>query len=99
MNSLGREKIFGELESVSEELSGFGVERIGLFGSQLRNEAGEDSDIDFLVVFEENSFDSYMGLKLFLEELFGVEVDLVIESDIRPELEGVKEDAEYVTPA
>ena len=40
-----------------------------------------------------------MGLKLFLEDLFDRSVDLVIESDVREELDHVKRDAEYVTPA
>jgi predicted nucleotidyltransferase len=51
------------------------------------------------VVFEENSFDDYMGLKFFLEDLFDRDVDLVIESDIRSELDHVKREAEYVSPA
>ena len=91
--------ILNVLKENLEELQSFGVERIGLFGSFLRGDANEESDLDFLVVFEENTFDDYMGLKLFLEDLFEKNVDLVIESDVREELDHVKRDAEYVTPA
>ncbi|MFB6116711.1 MAG: nucleotidyltransferase family protein, partial [Candidatus Nanosalina sp.] len=92
-------RVLEVLQENGEELKGFGVERIGLFGSFVRDEADEDSDLDFLVVLEENTFDDYMGLKLFLEDLFDRDVDLVIESDVREELDHVKRDAEYVTPA
>lgn len=91
--------ILNVLKENLEELQSFGVERIGLFGSFLRGDANEESDLDFLVVFEEDTFDDYMGLKLFLEDLFDRSVDLVIESDVREELDHVKRDAEYVTPA
>lgn len=93
------ETVFDQLKENSDKLREFGVERIGLFGSFLKGEQDPESDIDFLVELEENSFDNYMGLKLFLEELFDREIDLVIESDIREELGHVKEDAVYVTPA
>ena len=96
---MDKEDVFSTLEDHHKALKEFNVEKLGLFGSFVTGEADEDSDLDFLVVFEENSFDDYMGLKLFLEDLFDREVDLVIESDIREELDYVKRDAEYVTPA
>jgi hypothetical protein len=99
MEDLDSSSIINVLKENLEELQSFGVERIGLFGSFLRGDANEESDLDFLVVFEENTFDDYMGLKLFLEDLFDRSVDLVIESDDREELDHVKRDAEYVTPA
>ena len=45
----------------------------------LRGEQKEKSDIDILVEFEKGkkTFDNYMDLKFFLEEIFGVEVDLI----------------------
>jgi predicted nucleotidyltransferase len=99
MAALDRENIIETLESYEGDLKDFGVVRIGLFGSFLSGEFDESSDLDFLVKFEENSFDNYMKLKLFLEDLFDRDVDLVIESDVRPELEYVVEEAEYVSTA
>lgn len=99
MAALDRESIIETLESCEGDLKDFGVVRIGLFGSFLNGEFDESSDLDFLVKFEENSFDNYMKLKLFLEDLFDRDVDLVIESDVRPELEYVVEEAEYVSTA
>lgn len=62
----------------------FGVRHLGLFGSTARDEAREDSDVDVLVEFKEPaSFDGYMGLLFYLEELFGRKVDLVTETGLK----------------
>lgn len=63
----------------------FAVKHLALFGSTARGEAREDSDVDVLVEFEgPATFDGYMGLKLYLEELLGRKVDLVTESGLKP---------------
>lgn len=66
----------------------FGVKRIGLFGSFARGEELDKSDVDVLVEFAEGkkTFDNFMELKFYLEELFGRDVDLVIETAIKPRL-------------
>ena len=65
----------------------FAVRLLAIFGSVARNEAGSESDLDVLVEFVGRpTFHNYMGLKLFLEELFGVSVDLAIPSDLRAAL-------------
>jgi predicted nucleotidyltransferase len=46
-------------------LKKFKVKRIGLFGSYVRGEQKKDSDIDFLVEFEELNFDDFMDLFFF----------------------------------
>ena len=62
----------------------FGVMEIAIFGSYARGEQREDSDVDLIVNFKEGykTFDNYMDLKFYLEELFGKKVDLVIKSAI-----------------
>lgn len=69
----------------------FGVKRIGIFGSFARGEEKEDSDLDVLVVFEEGqkTFDNYMDLKFYLEDLFGREIDLVTERALKPQLKDI----------
>ncbi len=66
----------------------YGVKRIGIFGSFAREEQRADSDIDVLVDFEEGAktFDSFMELKFFLEDLFHRKVDLVTIKALRPQL-------------
>jgi len=63
-----------------------GVREIALFGSHAREEQDKGSDIDFVVDFHEKSFDTYMNLKYFLEDLFGCRVDLVVKDAIKPRL-------------
>jgi len=64
----------------------FGVAKIGVFGSFVRGEDRPDSDVDVLVVFRqgEKTFDNFMGIKFYLEDLFGRKVDLVTESALKP---------------
>jgi len=62
-----------------KEIEKFGVKRIALFGSFVRGEEREDSDIDLMVEFEEGrgGFKDYAGLIDYLEELLGAKVDLL----------------------
>ncbi len=59
----------------------------GIFGSFVRGEQKETSDIDILVDFEEDAdlFD-FTGLALFLEEKLNLRVDIVPERSLRKEI-------------
>jgi len=81
-----REEILKILEENQNVIRGYGVRRLGLFGSCARGEFNEVSDLDFVVEFEKKSFDAYMDLKLLLEKLFDCQVDLVISDSIKPRL-------------
>lgn len=81
-----REDIFKSISEHRDDISRFGVRKLGLFGSAVRDEATEKSDLDFLVEFETKTFDAYMDLKFYLEELFSCRVDLVIADSIKPRL-------------
>ena len=67
----------------------FSVQRIGIFGSYLRGNASEKSDIDLVVDLAEPTFDHYMDLKFYLEALFERPVDLVLFDTIKPRLKPV----------
>ena len=62
----------------------FGVKRIGIFGSYARGEQKETSDIDILVEFEVPTFDNFMDLIFYLEDLFDRKVDLVTTGGLSP---------------
>lgn len=65
----------------------FGVREIGLFGSAARDELRPDSDIDLLVDFDAPpTFDRYFGLKDWLEQALGREVDLVTPGGLKPRI-------------
>ncbi|ALA57377.1 nucleotidyltransferase family protein [Nitrospira moscoviensis] len=81
-----REQILGLIEQNRDTLKKFGVRRLGLFGSSARGEATSNSDLDFVVDLAEKSFDAYMDLKAYLEDLFGCRVDLVLADTIKPRL-------------
>lgn len=75
----------------------FGVSKIGLFGSSAKGLQEETSDVDILVEFEESSFDRFMELSFFLEELLGKNVDLVTTNGISPYIEtSVKKEVIWV---
>lgn len=76
----------------------YGVKRIGLFGSYARGTATAASDIDFLVELERLTFRDYMGLALFLEDLFEKDVDLLTPTSIKPGFKPyIEKETEYVT--
>jgi len=66
----------------------FHVRKIGVFGSFARGEEKEGSDIDVLIELEDRyeTFDNFMDLKFFLEDLFNRKVDLVTVEALRPQL-------------
>mgnify|MGYP002400859034 CR=1 FL=1 len=61
------------------DIRGFGVKQLGLFGSFVKNTPDNKSDVDLLVEFEEGkkTYDNFMNLSIFLEELLGRDVELV----------------------
>jgi predicted nucleotidyltransferase len=82
------EQIMRTLHVHRREIQEFGVKRIGLFGSYRTNTQHQKSDIDILVEFKKGkkTFDNYMELKFFLEQLFGRPVDLVIKEAVKLDL-------------
>lgn len=93
----------GILELIQEhgtEIRNFGVKRLGLFGSFARGRPHQDSDVDFLVEFDpgRKSFDAFMGLAFFLEELLGRRVELVTPESLSPHIgPHILREAKYVT--
>jgi len=82
-----KDKILLTIKAHKPELTAFGVDRIGLFGSYVRNEQSGKSDIDILVDFipEKETFDNYMTLYDYLEKLFSQEkIELVTINGLSP---------------
>jgi len=72
------------LKENKKKLKKFGVKRIGVFGSVVRGELKEDSDIDIVVEFERNRGDMYdfIGLIEFLEKLLNRRVDVLTKDGV-----------------
>jgi predicted nucleotidyltransferase len=65
----------------------YGVTDLALFGSTVRDAAGKESDLDILVAFDGPATSArYFGVLFYLEDLFGVPIDLVTKKALRPEL-------------
>ena len=74
------------------------IRRLSLFGSQLKGQAGPDSDIDLLVEFEPEHIPGLLGLagmEIELSEALGKKVDLRTAGDLsrhfRAEVVGMAE--------
>lgn len=61
----------------------FGITKIALFGSYVRGEETEESDIDLLIEAKEHRFRNRFRLKEFLEENFGRKVDVCYFDSVR----------------
>ena len=90
-------QILDTLREKKKDLRGLGVRRIALIGSFAKGEQTEQSDLDFLVEFENKSFENFMDLIFFLEDLFGRDVDLLTSESLREKVRAhVLEEAVYV---
>jgi len=73
------------------------VKKIGIFGSYVRGEQQEGSDIDIIVEFKEPVGFLFIHLADFLEEILGAKVDLVTPDAIKPNRRRyIMEDLTYV---
>lgn len=73
-------------EAISRAAQRRGVSRLQVFGSALRSDFNERSDIDFLVEFIPNRtdpFEDYVELRRSLEEITQRDVDLIVKRAIR----------------
>ena len=65
----------------------FGVTGLALFGSIVRDQATDDSDVDILVRFDSQATSKrYFGVQFYIEDLLGRPVDLVTDKALRPEM-------------
>jgi len=82
-----KEFILNTIQSHKTELIKFGIQDVGLFGSYVREEATIKSDIDILIDFvpEKESFDNFMAVYDYLENLFQNEkVEIVTKNGLSP---------------
>ena len=67
----------------------YGVTSLEIFGSYVRGEQDDESDLDLLVEFDPDrdlSLLEFVGLQLELSDRLGVRVDLVEKRSIKPRL-------------
>jgi uncharacterized protein len=81
-----KQDILAAIDQNRSHLKALGVKRIGLFGSFVRGEQRPESDIDLLVEFDpgRKTFDTFMELAFFLEELLQHRIQLVTVESLSP---------------
>ncbi|MBA4391823.1 MAG: nucleotidyltransferase [Syntrophus sp. (in: bacteria)] len=81
-----KEDVLNRLCENGAYLRSLGVKRLGLFGSFVRGEQKDVSDIDLLVEFEKEkkTFDNFMALSFYLETLFLQRVELITSESLSP---------------
>jgi uncharacterized protein len=84
---MNRDRILSILREHRETLKTMGLKSMALFGSVARDEAHLTSDVDLLVEFEPPlTFDRYMDMKFYLEDLLGTKVDLVTRNSLKVQI-------------
>ena len=83
---LHKDAILQMLVAHKQQLAVYGVNQIRLFGSFVRNEATENNNIDLLVDIrrDKKTFNNFLSLNYYLEELFGKKVELVTTQSLSP---------------
>lgn len=92
-------KILGLLRAHKHRMtSRFDIVDLALFGSFARGQATETSDIDILARFAGPATSKqYFGVQFYIEDLLGLEVDLVTDKALREELRPfIEREALYV---
>lgn len=86
MNELEKKKQL--LNKVKNDLkSQYGVTRMGIFGSHVRDEVHEDSDIDILVDLDGSiGLMKFVELENYLSKILECKVDLVISENLKPQI-------------
>ncbi|CCQ49110.1 MULTISPECIES: nucleotidyltransferase family protein [Crocosphaera] len=82
-----RDEVLKIISEHREQLEKLGVKSLLLFGSVARDEAGPDSDVDFLVELNgEMGLFEFIKIRLYLEDILNCSVDLGTEDALRENL-------------
>ena len=86
LSSIENLKIVLPLEKIIVLCQKYGVKELSVFGSVLRDDFCPDSDVDLLVLFENDDYGPWMSkimdLEMELSDLLGHKVDLVIKKGV-----------------
>ena len=96
---MGKKEIINIIRLIKPEMeTRYGVKRLGLFGSYVKERQRKKRDIDILVTFSRDIdlFD-FVDLREFLESRLHTKVDLVMESALKPAIgKRILAEVEYV---
>ena len=87
MNTVVPDRLHIPMDALSELCQQYYVRELSLFGSVLRDDFRDESDIDILVELEPHApigLIEYVGLQQELADLLGRKVDLVEKAGLKP---------------
>lgn len=96
---LTKKEIISSIKKSKARLVSLGVKSIGLFGSFVRGQADQDSDVDILVEFDsrKRTYDNFIDTCFLLEELFSRKVELITRDSLSPYIKPyILKEVEYV---
>ena len=102
MKANTKKELLDLLHNHGEEICAFGVIRLGLFGSFVRDAASVDSDVDLLVEFrpERKTLKNLVGLSSFLQQLLQRKVEIITPQSLNPFIgRHIIKEVEYVSLA
>jgi len=100
MKPRAKADIVNFLKSHKASIVSYGVKKIGLFGSFVRETQSSKSDIDVLVEFDSDqlNYNNFINLAFFLEDSFDTKVDLVTIDSLSPYIgPNILKEVEYVS--
>jgi predicted nucleotidyltransferase len=81
---VGTDQITAKVRAIMPELQKLGVTDLRLFGSHVRGEATDESDVDLLVSMTDANYATYCKILDRLEAALGRKVDLVMVEALKP---------------
>ena len=97
-----KQELLNTLHHHQSKIVALGVTRLGIFGSFVRNDVKEKSDVDFYVEFDpaKKKFDNFMDLAFLLEEITGRKIELITPQSLSPHTgKYILNEVEYVSLA
>ncbi|MCC5913409.1 MAG: nucleotidyltransferase domain-containing protein [Balneolaceae bacterium] len=86
-----------EKDIIIQTLDPYKPNRIGVFGSRVRNEQSNQSDLDLLVDLENVNLLELVGLEEKLSRLLNLKVDLVTEASLNKHLRPlIEKEIQYI---
>ena len=95
-----KQDLLSALVAHQSQILEYGVNRLGVFGSFVRNQAHSNSDVDFFVEFEpsKKNFKNFMKLADLLEDITGRTVELVTPQSLNKHIgKYILEEVEYIS--
>ena len=96
---MGKREIIDIIKRSKPEMeSRYGVARLGLFGSYLKERQGKKRDVDILVTFSRDiDLFEFLDMREYLESQLHLKVDLVMASALKPAIgKHILAEVEYV---